>query len=256
MITLSTIMPAYNEAANIEEAIRITGSALQGAGISWELVVVNDGSGDGTGEILAALAATAPEAIRVVTHPRNQGFGAALRTGICAARGVFCIVVPADNPLTPATLQPFLEVAPQADIVLGWRPERPGYSPLMRFNTRFYHLLLRLFFGVKCRDANWQHLYRRSIFERINIETGGVVMGAEMIIKAQRLGLRIAEVACPMRPRVGGVASAARPKVMARTGSEFSRFFWRWYFCGARNTLSKGLIDSPTPSAGAERTAA
>ncbi len=143
---------------------------------------------------------------------------------------------------------------PASDLILGWRPERLGYTPLMRFNSWFYHVLLRLLFGLPYRDVNWQHLYRRSIFEQIDIETHGVVMGAEMAVKAHRLGLRVAEVPCPMRPRRGGVASASRPKVMLRTAQEFGRFFWRWHF-GRREQAACGLLLTDAPYAANRRPA-
>jgi len=77
--------------------------------------------------------------------------------------------------------------------------------------------LLKTFFGLPYRDVNWVHLYHRDIFKKIDLQFTGIVMEAEVVIKAHALGLRICEVPCPMEESIHGKASAGRPKIMYRT---------------------------------------
>jgi glycosyltransferase involved in cell wall biosynthesis len=240
-IQLSILVPAYNEAGNIARAIETSYGAGKNLGISFEIVAIDDGSADETGAILTKLEQEFPELL-VVRHEQNQGLGAALRNGIRAARGQFCIIAPADNPHTAETIQPFLDQAEDADLVLGYRTHRLGYTWLMKFNTRVYHWLLHGVCGVPYRDVNWIHLYRRSIFEQIGMDFRGIVMEAEVVLKAHLLGLRIREVPCQMQIRTTGQASAARPKVMFKTGKDLTRLLWLWRTGNLRVGANYGLL--------------
>lgn len=238
---LTILLPAYNEADNIATAVRSNDATGRALNIPFEIVAVNDGSGDDTAARLEEMTRETPN-LRVVTHPQNRGFGAALRTALQNARGEFCIVAPADSPFSAATLQPFLDIAGEADLVLGYRVAKPGYSWLMRFNSRLYHWLLRLVCGLPYKDVNWIHLYRRKLFESIDLEFAGIAMGAEVVLKAHALGFRIREVACPMQQRTKGQASARRFSVMARTGRDLLLLLWRWRMVGLYRRPGKGLL--------------
>jgi dolichyl-phosphate beta-glucosyltransferase len=240
-IYLSIILPAYNEAGNIATAVATNIEAARTLSIPFEVLAINDGSADNTGELLSQLECQWPE-LRVVSHEKNSGLGAAIRTGLTNARGQFCIISPADSPLSPQTLKPFLAVADESDLILGYRVQKPGYSWIMIFNSRLYHAALRMVCGLPYRDVNWIHLYRRSIFERIELDFVGIVMEAEVVLKAHALGMRIREVPCPMTERVIGQASAAQPKVMYRTGRDLLRLLWDWKFGPLRAKLGKGML--------------
>jgi glycosyltransferase involved in cell wall biosynthesis len=227
MPVLSILLPAYNEQSNIVEALRANLEAASAVGEAFEIVAVNDGSADATAQLLDGVAAAQP-AVRVFHHTINRGFGEALRTALRHAHGDYCIVAPADSPLSEALLSRYLAAARHADIVLGYRTSRPGYTPLMRFNTWLYHMLFRLVCGLRYRDLNWIHMYRRSIFDAIDIEYGGIVMAAEIVLKARRAGCRIVEIESPMRMRAEGQASAGRFKVMWRTLKDMLALLWRY----------------------------
>lgn len=246
-VYLSIILPAYNEAGNIVNAVEANLAAARACAVSFELVVVDDGSTDATGRLLAELKPRCPE-LRVITHETNQGIGAGIRTGLQAARGEFFVLSPADSPHTAETLQRYLDASPNADIVLGYREEKLGYSLLMKYNSRFYHWVLRLVCGLPYRDVNWIQLYRRRVFEQIEIEFNGIVMQAEVVVKAHALGMRFREVPCPMMERVHGKAGASRPKVMLRTGKDLLRLLWRWQFGDLKAKLGRGLLKVERPS--------
>lgn len=224
---LTFIIPAYNEYSNLVHAVktnRETGARLNR---SFEIVAVDDGSADDSGMLLERLSNEITE-LKVFAHPRNLGYGATVRTGIECASGEFVIVAPADSPLTFETLCHFLSVADNADIVLGCRDEKPNYNWIMRFNSKLYHSVLRIVCGLPYRDVNWIHLYRRSIFDCINISFDRIVMTAEVVLKAQACRMRVVEVSCPMLPRIHGRPSAGRPRVIFQTGMDLLLLLFQW----------------------------
>lgn len=230
VIYLTLIMPFYNEEKLLESAASEMLDALKNTTKSHQLILVDDGSRDQSARIAKKLETRYSKHVKLLTHAHNQGFGAAMKTGIANAEGEFCMIIPVDCPLSANEIKPFLEKAPQADLVLGYRPERRGYNWIMKMNTRFYHSLLRSIYGITYRDVNWIQLYRTKIFSVIEITTTGVMMLAEVVIKAQYLHFRIAEIPCEMKKRIHGTPSAARFKVMQRTARQFVIFFVRWFF--------------------------
>lgn len=238
---LSILLPAYNESASIVAAVEANTATGRSLNVPFEVVAIDDGSADNTRALLAALEVES-ETLRVVCHDVNRGFGAALRTGLQNARGEFCIVAPADSPLTADMLTRFLAAARDADLVIGVRDEKPGYSLLMRFNSRLYHFLLKLVCGLPYTDVNWIHLYRRRMFETIDIEFSSIAMGAEMVLKTRALGLRIKEVPCTMQRRMTGQASARKFRVMLRTGRDLLILLWRWAIRRQYRQPGRGLL--------------
>lgn len=224
--TLSLIMPAYNEQALVEQAVRSVVRDLRAARLGFELVIVNDGSQDATGRIADALMREFTE-IRVVHHQVNEGLGGAVRTGIRSARYDWLIVCPVDSPLTGEQVQRYVSATKEADVVIGCRPDRPGYSWWMRVGSRSYNAALRWLFGVQVNDFNWIHLYPRAMFNNISIESRGIGYEAEVLIKAWDKGYRIKEVHSEMQPRTRGVPSVRRPRVIARAMLEVGRLWWR-----------------------------
>ena len=223
---LSIIMPLYNEEGAVVTSVEKNLLAIRSQGIDFEILLVDDASVDRTPALMDELATNEAE-VRAFHRAANGGQGAAVRSGIAEARGVHVLVVPADCPVDAATLNRFAVAAPEADLILGYRTERPGYTGLMRMNTRVYHWILRRVAGLSYRDVNGIHCYRRSIFNRITLEFEGIAHYAEVVLKAHRLGMRIVEVPCPFPPRVAGTPSAGRFPVMARTGLDLLRLLWR-----------------------------
>jgi glycosyltransferase involved in cell wall biosynthesis len=214
-LDLSVIVPAFNEEANLPACL----ATLLGtfAGSSFEILIIDDGSRDQTLAVARRLAAEHPEAIRVRAHPRNQGFGAVLRTGFGEARGRYVTCCPADFAMTPEDWRPFEASLGEVDVVVGCRIRREGYNFLMRFNSWLYPKLVRLLFGLRLRDVNWISVYRRELVERVEITQGGVPMLVEILVKLRDLGATFREVDCRMQARTVGTPSASRFRVMWRT---------------------------------------
>jgi glycosyltransferase involved in cell wall biosynthesis len=223
---LSIMMPAYNEASNLETTARSMLMALRALKVHFELIIVNDGSRDATPDIADRLAAEAEEI--AVIHQKNQGLGGALRTAIHASQGDKLILWPADMPVTAADLDPFVSNMHEADVIVGCRNQRLGYNPLMRFNSWLYPCLVRVLFGLRLRDVNWIQVYPGELMRQLEISQSGIPMLTEALVKLRDKGATFMEVDVAMKPREGGVASASRVKVMVATLRGLLGFWSEW----------------------------
>lgn len=224
--TLSVVLPAYNEEALLADCVRRLHGSLAKLGVPAEIVIVDDGSGDGTPAIADALATELPGVVAV--HQANQGIGGAFRTGAQRARGTYLILWPADMPADPADLAPYIAHFGRADVIVGARRSRLGYNPLMRFNAWIYPRLVRALFGLRLRDVNWIHAYQRDLFRRVTLTQRGIPMLVESLVRLRDLGAEIVEVDVAMKARLGGAPSAARFRVMGRTLTGLLAFWRLW----------------------------
>jgi glycosyltransferase involved in cell wall biosynthesis len=225
-ITLSVILPAYNEEALLDGCVRQLHAALAALQVPAEIIIVNDGSRDRTAEIADKL--TQDLAGVTVCHQANQGIGGAFRTGVRSATGEYLILWPADMPAEPADLAPYTAQFARADVIVGVRQARPGYNPLMRFNAWLYPKLVASLFGLRLRDVNWIHAYRRLLFARITLTQRGIPMLVEALVRLRDAGATFVEVDVAMKARLGGVPSAARLKIMWRTLTGLLSFWILW----------------------------
>ncbi len=228
-VSISAILPAYNEEALIEPAVRRVAAVLRGLCDDFEVIVVDDGSHDRTGAILAALASTAPEELRlrVVTHPTNRGYGAALASGFDAATKALIFFTDGDEQFDVAELAHFLPALDDTtDLVIGCRRHRA--DPLIRrLNAWGWKLLVNGLFGYTARDVDCAFkLFRRRVWESLTVHARGATFSAEILVKARRLGFRVKELPVHHFPRAAGSATGARPAVIARAFAELFRLWW------------------------------
>lgn len=160
---LSVVVPAYNEAGNVEEVVEAVAQAFAALGVEGELVLVDDGSTDGTAEEAAAAAARHPF-VRVLTHRRNLGLTEALETGFRAARGEVVMLLPADMESDPREDIPKLlaKLEEGYDVVAGWRQGRRDGKVIA---SRIYNAVSRWLFQVQAHDMNWIKAFRREAVE-------------------------------------------------------------------------------------------
>lgn len=228
-LSISVVLPAYNEAPNVAQAISQAVAAMQGIGADYEVIVVDDGSSDGTAAIVEGLIPTTP-GLRLVRHPINRGYGGALRSGFAAAQKDFILLNAADNQFVMAEVTRFLPLLSQADIVCGYRARRQ--DPFIRkLNAWGWNLLIRLLFGYLARDIDCGFkVFRRSILERVPLTSEGAMIDTEFLAGAKARGYRIAEVAVSHLPRRHGRATGANPRVILRAFRDLARFrlrLWR-----------------------------
>ena len=225
-LRLSVIVPAFNEEALLDDAIRRLRSALDALRLNAEIIIVNDGSRDDTARIADRLAAELSQV--VACHQPNQGIGGAFRTGAERAAGEYLILWPADMPVEPADLEPYSRQFGSADVIVGVRRARVGYNPVMLFNSWAYPRLVAVLFGLRLRDVNWIHAYRRSHFAKIRLTQRGIPMLVEALVRLRDAGATLVEVDVQMKARAGGVPSASRPRVMWRTLTGLLALWWGW----------------------------
>jgi glycosyltransferase involved in cell wall biosynthesis len=227
--SVSCTIMAYNEEATLAEATTDVVDALAAFGDrEFEVIIVDDGSTDRTPEIARALAARYPQ-VRVVTHERNRGPGSALLTGFAESRHELVCFHPADQQLPFAEVAALLPLLDEHDLVICSRTSRPGYTVMRQLSSRVYIALVHLLFGLRdFDDFNFVYLYRKELLDRIRIETRGVFMPTELMIKAVAAGAKVAPAIVTCLPRRAGVASCGRPAVIAETFWQMVRFFARW----------------------------
>jgi glycosyltransferase involved in cell wall biosynthesis len=195
---VSVLVPAKDEAENLPEFVRLAREALLPLPYPCELVIVNDGSQDGTARVLEELAAKHPF-VRVATHRTQRGIADALRTGADAARGRVLVFYPADLQYAPADIPalvaPILEDG--ADVVTG---AKQGHYE-KRFTSGVYNLLCRWLFGVRVTDLNSVKAYRREVVDALPTRPD---WHRFMVVLAAAQGFRLAERPVPLHPRRAG----------------------------------------------------
>ncbi len=223
MSSLSVVLPAYNEEANVESAVEGVSSVAQQLGMDCEIILVNDGSADRTGEIARELMQSIPN-FRLVEHYPNRGYGGALRAGFAAAMGDLIAFVPADNQFDFREISRLLERLDEADIVSGYRAERQD-TFIRKLNGFGWNMLVRLLFGYLCRDIDCGFkMFRREVLERVTIVSDGAMIDTEFLAGARARGFRIAEVPVTHLPRVAGEATGADLKVIVKAFRDLVRF--------------------------------
>ena len=214
---LSVVLPAYNEEANVERVVGDCVAYLDGKGLDYELLVVNDGSRDRTGEILNRLAAAHPR-LRPQQHPQNRGYGAALRTGFDAAAKRFVFYMDGDGQFDIKELDVILPLATDDDhIVTGYRIERR--DPFMRrLNAKLFGgTLVPILLKFRVRDLNCAFkLIPKKVLTAITLESTGALINAELYGRAVRKGFKIKEVGVHHYPRTAGVQTGAHLSVILR----------------------------------------
>jgi glycosyltransferase involved in cell wall biosynthesis len=239
---LSLFFPAHNEEANLVPLVEEAFGALPAIADEWEIVIVDDGSRDGTPRLADELAARHPGVVRAVHHPTNLGYGAALRSGFAAARHELVAFTDGDRQFRIADLGRLTSrlAEPDApDVVAGYRIRRAD-PPLRTVYARLYRLANRTFFGLRVRDVDCAcKLFRREALAGLCVESGGAFFSAELLIKLGALGRRIVEVGVPHYPRTAGSATGAKPSVVLRAVRDFWALRLRMW-AAPRRALGRG----------------
>ena len=228
--SISCTIMAYNEEATLEAATVEVITELRSSyeDRAREVIIVDDGSTDATPRIAGEMAQRYAE-VRVVTHPENRGPGSALVTGFAESQNEVVCFHAADQQLPFDEVAALIPLLDDHDLVIGDRTARPGYTRLRRLSSWTYITLVhRLFQLSRFSDFNFLYLYRKTLLERITIETSGVFMPTEVLVKAIDLDARIATATVTCLPRRAGVATCGRPSVIVWTFREMIRFWALW----------------------------
>jgi glycosyltransferase involved in cell wall biosynthesis len=213
--SLSLVLPAYNEEANIEIVVRHALEILPRYANGFEIIVVNDGSRDATADIINRLAA---EDSRVVPlhHRVNQGYGGAVKTGFRASTCDYVMFMDADRQFDIADIRLLTPFVPLFDIVAGFRMERS--DPIVRrINAEIFNLVIRVLFDVHIRDLDCAFkIFRGDLIRSLELMSEGALLNAETQAKLRRQGATMVQVGVPHYPRVAGHATGGDIRVILR----------------------------------------
>jgi glycosyltransferase involved in cell wall biosynthesis len=222
------MFPAFNDAGTIPSMVIMAMKTLSSLTDDYEVVVVNDGSQDHTAEVLAELSGLYPR-LRVITHARNRGYGAALRTGFGHAAKEWIFYTDGDAQYDPRELVLLARAlaASGADIANGYKSARN--DPLHRLIIGgLYHHLVRFVFRLPLRDTDCDfRLFRRSVFERVQLESDSGTIALEMVKKFHDAGFRFVEVPVHHYHRAYGGSQFFNYGRLVRTAVQLVRLWWK-----------------------------
>jgi glycosyltransferase involved in cell wall biosynthesis len=218
---ISAVLPAYNEVAVIADIVRRTHAALRALDVGdYEVIVVDDGSRDGTGDVVRALAEELPNTV-LVTHERNRGYGAALKSGFAAASREAIFLMDSDGQFDPADLRRLLPHYHPRALVAGIRARRSD-PWIRRANHAAFFAVVRLLLGTSLRDVNCAFkLFPRSL--TVGLAAEGAMISTELALRARDLGFAVVQVPVPHYPRTTGTPTGANWRVVARAFAELWR---------------------------------
>ncbi len=225
-ISLSIFFPAYNEEANIRETVEKAIRVVEDSPYitEYEIIVVDDGSTDRTAFEVQALERRY-KTVRLISHGTNRGYGAALKSGIAAARMDYVFFTDADLQFDLIELQNLLVHISSYDVVIGYRA--PRRDPFMRLiNARGWNMLNQLLFGLRIIDIDSAFkLFRREVVQSLPLKSNGAMVSAEMLIRILRSGYSIKEIPVSHAPRRAGSPTGAKLSVIVRALREMIQLY-------------------------------
>jgi glycosyltransferase involved in cell wall biosynthesis len=233
---LTIVLPCHDEAPNVAAAVAEAHAAADRFADAHEVVVVDDGSRDGTRAIAQRIAHGDPR-VTVVGHRVNRGYGAAIRSGIAASTMPWVLLTDADLQFDLRDLELTLPLAPSHDLVAGYRVGRA--DPLARrAAARAWNALMAMTFSVGLRDVDCAFkLLRGDAVRALGLDSEGAMVSTELLVRARRADWRICEVGVTHRPRTAGEPSGGDARVVLRAFRE-------------RRALVKRLRDEAAAEAG------
>jgi glycosyltransferase involved in cell wall biosynthesis len=223
-VSISVFFPCYNEQDNIARTARQAIDVLQKLGADFEVIIVNDGSSDATAEIADEIAAQ-NNCVKVVHHPTNLGYGAALQSGFKTAAKELVFYTDGDGQFDINELPALLPLIKQYDIVSCYRLNRQD-NFIRKLNGWAWTTLVCLLFNMKVRDIDCAFkLYKREIFDNIQISSSGALIDAEILARAVRKGYRLIQRPVHHYPRTAGVQTGAKLRVILRAFRELFKLY-------------------------------
>jgi len=216
---LSIFFPCYNEEANVERVTRMAVEAGTKFAERFEVIIVNDGSRDRTGEIAERLAKELP-GVRAVHNNPNLGYGGAVARGLRESRMAWIFFTDGDCQFDMMEMDRLIALLDRCDFAVGYRIKRA--DPFMRkVNAFCWGTLVRALFGIKVRDIDCAFkLLPKSLIDGIQLKSRGALISTELLARATYRGLRIAEVGVTHLPRTAGQQTGANFRVILRAFRE------------------------------------
>jgi glycosyltransferase involved in cell wall biosynthesis len=226
LTSISAVLPAYNDRNTIPGMIAACSAALGQVTGDYEIIVTDDGSRDGTGQVLEELVSRNPH-LRVFHHKTNRGYGAALRTGFAAAHKEWIFYTDGDAQYDPHELVDLVGALREGvDVVNGYKLSR-GDALYRVVIGRAYHYFVRWAFGFRLKDVDCDfRLFKRSLLDEIELKSESGSICLEMVKKFQDAGYRFAEVPVHHYQRPHGTSQFFRPRHLANTARRLVSLWW------------------------------
>lgn len=214
-MSLSVVLPVFNEEGNIETVINSVAAFLPSLTDDAQIIAVDDGSRDSTGVILDRLASRLAY-LKIVRHQKNYGYGAALRSGFKAAGKEFILLMDADRQFEISEIRQLWPFAKEYDIVAGFREKRRDAFPRIVLG-RVFNGLMNLFFGLRIKDIDCGFkLFKAGFIKKLRLSSTGIAIHTEIFLKARKAGARIKEVGVRHSPRIWGRQKTVKISVISR----------------------------------------
>jgi len=219
MVSISVFFPCYNEQENVRRTVEKALEVLDKLNVDFEVIIVDDGSSDDTSKIADEIAGKNSR-VKVVHHQHNLGYGAALQSGFKTATKELVFYTDGDGQFDINEMPPLLSLMEQYDIVSCYRLNRR--DPIIRkINGWCWTKLVCLLFGLKIRDIDCAFkLYKREIFDKIELSSTGALIDAEILARAAHKGYRITQKGVHHYPRTSGQQTGANIHVILRAFKE------------------------------------
>lgn len=239
---ISFFFPAYNEENQIGETLQKAEEVAKKYTAEYELIVVDDGSNDNTGQIVRNAARRNPR-VRLIQHARNQGYGGAVWSGIQACRLEYIFLADSDLQFNLEEISKLIPHTEHSDIVIGYRRNRR--DNFMRIiNAKGWNILNRIFFGLKVKDIDCAFkLMRRTAVAELPVISRGAMISAEILIRLNRKGFIFEEVPVTHYPNRKMETTGAKPRVIVRALHEMHTL-WRGDLGGGKlpEIIKFGLV--------------
>lgn len=217
---LSIFLPCYNEAENLEKTVANVSKNASRVATNWELLLVNDGSKDNTLTVAEKLAGR-DKHLKVINHPTNRGYGAALKSGLYNAKYSWIAFIDADGQFNFEEIDNFIRTqeSTQADLVIGYYRKRQ-VTLLRKLNSFAWQAVVYMLFGLRVRDIDCGFkLINKKIIDKIDkLESErGAFISSEFLIKAKKHNFKIVEIPVHHYPRKAGEATGAKLNVIIKS---------------------------------------
>jgi len=221
-VSITVFFPCYNEQDNVARVAEQALKVLEGLRADYEVIIVDDGSSDDTGRIADEIA-VANRRVRVIHHPHNRGYGAALQSGFRGATKELVFYTDGDGQFDLSEMPPLLPLMAEFDIVSCYRRNRQD-PPIRKLCGWLWTRFTGMLFSLHLRDIDCAFkLYRRALFDNIEMESQGALIDTEILARAARKGYKITQRGVRHYPRTAGQQTGGNPKVILRAFQEVIR---------------------------------
>lgn len=222
--SLTLVLPVHNEAENLSWLLPHAAEVLPTLAEHFELIVVDDGSTDGGGQLASEIADRLGMELTLIRHGQKSGYGKTVGDGLRMARGDFVAFTDADGQFEIGDLALLVPLLDRADLAAGWRRERQD-ARARELVSWVFNTLVAILYRLPYRDVDCAlKLMRREVLESLTLEARSALINAELYYKARHAGWRIIQAPVPHHPRVAGRRSGARPRAIARAIKELLLF--------------------------------